>query len=80
MTQKEPTKATAQPRRMMKIGILGSMVAALCCFTPLLGVLFVAIGLGGWIGYLDLVLLPALLLFVVLTLVAFFQMTSGRRK
>ena len=80
MTQQERRQAATQPRKMMKIGLVGALVTALCCFTPLLVVIFGALGLGGLLGYVDLVLLPALLLFTLLILVAFFQMTSGGRK
>jgi len=39
------------------------VVAALCCFTPLLLALFGAIGLSAIIGKLDYVLLPAMAIF-----------------
>ena len=53
--------------RLLKIGIIGSVVAAVCCFTPLLVVLLGAIGLSGVIGILDYVLLPALVIFLAIT-------------
>ena len=53
--------------RLLKIGIIGSVVAAVCCFTPLLVVLLGAIGLSGVIGNLDYVLLPALVIFLAIT-------------
>lgn len=52
---------------LLKVGIIGTIVAAICCFTPLLVVLLGAIGLAGMIGYLDLVLLPTLAVFVLIT-------------
>ena len=55
---------------MLKTGIIGTVVAALCCFTPILVILFGAVGLGAVVGYLDIVLLAALALFVGITLVA----------
>jgi len=55
---------------LLKTGIIGSAIAALCCFTPVLVVLFGAVGLAAWIGYLDYVLMPALLFFIALTLYA----------
>ena len=55
---------------MLKTGIIGTVVAALCCFTSILVILFGAVGLGAVVGYLDIVLLPALALFVGITLVA----------
>ena len=56
--------------RLLKIGIIGTVVSALCCFTPLLVILFGAIGLSALVGALDMVLLPALGIFILLTLYA----------
>lgn len=58
---------------LLKTGIIGTAVAALCCFTPVLVVLFGAVGLAAWVGYLDYVLMPALIFFVGLTLYAYFR-------
>jgi len=58
---------------LLKTGIIGTVIAALCCFTPVLVVLFGAVGLSALVGYLDLVLLPALALFVGITLYALWK-------
>ncbi len=55
---------------MLKTGIIGTVVAAICCFTPLLVILFGAVGLAAAVAYLDVVLLPALVIFVGITVVA----------
>jgi mercuric ion transport protein len=55
---------------LLKTGIIGSIIAALCCFTPVLVILFGAVGLSSLVGYLDFVLLPALALFVCITIYA----------
>lgn len=52
--------------RILKTGIVGSGVAAICCFTPLLVILLGILGLGAVRGYLDYVLLPALGFFLIL--------------
>ena len=57
-------------RSLLGIGIIGAIVAALCCFTPVLVVLFGVVGLSALTGYLDYVLFPALGFFIVLTLYA----------
>jgi mercuric ion transport protein len=57
-------------RSLLGIGIIGTVVAALCCFTPVLAVLLGAVGLSAVVGWLDYVLLPALAAFVVLTVYA----------
>lgn len=60
----------------MATGIAGSAFAALCCFTPVLVVLFGIVGLSAMVGYIDYVLLPALVFFVDLTI---FAMRRRRR-
>ena len=57
-------------RSLLKLGILGTIIAALCCFTPVLVVLLGLVGLSALTGYLDYVLIPALVFFVGLTLYA----------
>lgn len=55
------------PKTLITVGVVGTVVAALCCFTPVLFLLLGAIGLSALTGYLDYVLLPALAVFVGLT-------------
>ena len=58
---------------LLKTGIVGTIVAALCCFTPLLVILFAALGLSAAVGLLDYVLLPALAFFIALTVYALWK-------
>jgi len=58
---------------LLKTGIIGTAIAALCCFTPLLVVLFGAVGLAAWVGQLDAVLIPSLFFFLALTVYAFLK-------
>jgi mercuric ion transport protein len=53
--------------RLLKIGVVGSIITAICCFTPALVLLLGAVGFASLIGYLDIVLLPALVIFLGLT-------------
>jgi len=53
--------------KLLKIGIVGTIIAAICCFTPALVILLGAVGLSAWLGWLDIVLLPALAIFLVIT-------------
>jgi len=53
--------------RLLRIGIFGSVIAAICCFTPVLVILLGAIGLAGLVGVLDYVLFPALFIFLAIT-------------
>jgi len=57
-------------RKLIATGIVGTVIAALCCFTPVLVVLLGVAGLSAWLGWLDYVLLPALAFFVALTVYA----------
>lgn len=50
----------ATSSRLLKTGVVGSSIAAVCCFTPILVVLLGVLGLGAIAGYLDYVLLPVL--------------------
>lgn len=56
--------------RLLKMGIIGTVIIALCCFTPILVVLFGIVGLSALVGYLDYVLFPALAVFVLITIYA----------
>ncbi len=54
----------------LKLGVVGTVIVALCCFTPVLVALLVFLGLSALTGTLDLVLLPALVFFIGLTIYA----------
>jgi mercuric ion transport protein len=60
-------RKTMNNNRTLKTGIIGSIIMALCCFTPLLVVLLGALGLSAAVGWLDFVLLPALAVFLSIT-------------
>ncbi len=62
-------------RKLLNIGIAGSVIAALCCFTPVLVVLLGVVGLSAFTGTLDLILLPALALFPSITVYALWKRT-----
>ena len=55
--------------KLLALGIGGSILAILCCFTPLLPIVLTALGLTGVLGvvYNDAVLLPILAGFLLLT-------------
>lgn len=54
-------------RTLLRTGIAGSVIAALCCATPILVILFGVLGLSAWVGWLDYVLIPALVVFIGIT-------------
>lgn len=61
----------------LKTGIIGSIILALCCFTPILVGLLAIVGLSAVTGYLDYVLLPALGFFIILTIYALMRKKSS---
>jgi mercuric ion transport protein len=65
--------------KLLATGVIGTVIAALCCFTPVLVVLFGAVGLSAFVGVLDYVLLPALLAFVLLTVYALVRNARRQR-
>jgi mercuric ion transport protein len=63
---------------LLKAGVVGSILTALCCFTPVLVVLLGAVGLAWVVGYLDYVLIPALLVFVGITFYAIWRVRCAK--
>lgn len=61
------------PKTLLRASVIGTVVVALCCFTPVLVVVFGAVGLAALIGYLDYVLFPALAFFIGLTCYALWR-------
>ena len=53
------------PRNQLYTSIAGTILVALCCFTPVLVVALAAVGLATITSYLDLVLLPALATLII---------------
>jgi len=69
MAPRPPSDPAPRPRDdgLLRVGIIGTLVTALCCFTPILALLLGAIGLTALLAGLDYVLLPALAGFLALT-------------
>lgn len=53
--------------------IVGAVVAAVCCATPLLAIAFGAVGLAAWVAKADYVLIPALILCVALAVFGLYR-------
>jgi mercuric ion transport protein len=62
---------------LLRIGIIGTVIAAICCFTPVLVILLVTVGLSAVLGWLDFVLIPALLIFMGITAYALWKRRSA---
>jgi len=57
-------------RTLLRTGLAGTIVAAICCATPVLVVLLGLVGLSAMVGFLDYVLIPALVVFLGITIYA----------
>ncbi len=64
--------------RLLVTGIVGTVIAALCCFTPVLVILLGALGLSAAVGWIDIVLLPILAIFLILTGYALWKRSRPR--
>ncbi len=62
-----------QEKTLLRVGIIGAIIAAICCFTPALVILMGVIGLSSVVGMLDIVLLLALAVFLTITGYAFWK-------
>lgn len=64
---------------LLRTGIIGTVVAAICCFTPVLVILFGIVGLSAMVGWLDYVLFPALAVFLGITVYALMRRHRTRQ-
>lgn len=61
-------------RALLTTGVVGAVVAAVCCATPLLAVVFGEVGLTAWLTKADYVLIPALILCLGLIGISLYRM------
>ena len=66
-------------RTLLTTGVVGAAVAAVCCATPLLAVVFGAVGLTAWLAKADYVLIPALILCLGLVAISLYRMRLRER-
>jgi mercuric ion transport protein len=59
-----------QDRALLKLGLTGTIVTAICLFTPTLAWLLALSGLAGWLAWTDYVLLPLFAVFLGVTIYA----------
>lgn len=61
------------PFRVFIAGLVGTIVVALCCFTPYFALLLAFLGLALITPYLDFILIPLLIIFITLTIFSFIK-------
>jgi mercuric ion transport protein len=66
-------EAEMKDTTLLRTGMIGSVIAALCCATPILGILLGTVGLSAFAGWLDYVVLPVLLVFLGITFYALWR-------
>lgn len=59
-----------KPNTLLRTSIIGTVLVALCCFTPILVILLGVVDLSALTSYLDYALLTALVAFTGLTIYA----------
>lgn len=64
--------------RWLRIGLVGTVVAAVCCFTPLAVTLMGVIGLGAYTMWLDPVVVPALIVFGGITIASLIRLGQAK--
>lgn len=62
-----------------KTGLWGSIIAAICCFTPVLVIALGFLGLAAITSYLDYVLFPLLALFLILAFYSWWKGKEGKQ-
>ena len=62
---------------LLRVGIIGTIVAAVCCLTPVLVILLGVVGLSAIVGWLDYVLFPVLALFIGIMIYALWKRRSA---
>jgi len=63
--------------QIFRVGIIGTIVTAVCCFTQVLPFILSAIGISRFVGYLDMVLMPLLAIFAGIAIFGFLKRRSA---
>lgn len=66
-------------RKLLATGGIGATIAAICCFTPVLGIALGMLGLAAWLAWADLAMLPLLLICLAIVGVATRRLLRSRR-
>lgn len=66
-------------RTILGIGIVGAVVAAVCCFTTTLVVALGVVGLSAWLSWIDYPVMAALVIFPAIAVYGLFLRTRNAR-
>jgi mercuric ion transport protein len=67
-------------KKGMLAALAGTVLVALCCFTPILVIVLGAVGLSYFTPHLDMVLLPALVIMILLTILSYRRWRDSVKK
>lgn len=60
-------------KALLRTGVIGTVIAAICCFTPLLVIILGTVGLSAWLLWFDYAVFAALIAFLGLIAFALMQ-------
>jgi mercuric ion transport protein len=66
-------------KRLFATGLIGTIVAAICCATPVLAIVMGALGLSAWLACADDLVLPALIAFIAVVAYAAWRLRLRER-
>ncbi len=66
-------------RTILGIGVVGAVVAAVCCFTSTLVVALGVLGLSAWLSWIDYPVMAALVIFPAIAAYGLFLRTRNAR-
>jgi mercuric ion transport protein len=64
-------------RSLIATGGIAAVLAAICCATPILAILFGAIGLTAWVAHADYIVVAVLLLGIALVGLGLYRRQAG---
>tara|TARA_R110000868_G_scaffold234908_1_gene488587 strand:- start:1677 stop:1907 length:231 start_codon:yes stop_codon:yes gene_type:complete len=73
------SKSEKSNKQLLGLGLFGTVILALCCFTPVLVILLGIVGMSAVLGWLDFFLLPALAFFIGLTVYAVWRRQQRKK-
>lgn len=78
MTVKDDTMPDG--RALIATGSIGTIVAAICCATPVLAVIFGALGLTAWVAQAHALVVPALVICLALVGIGLYRRRAEKNQ